>query len=72
MLGVTIERGELLNELITGNDTRHQTLIITEEREANHRSKGDGEMELLAPETGGCGPHVEEPLVYQARTFKVT
>jgi len=37
-----IQRRELLGELITGDETRHETLIITEERKANNRSDGDG------------------------------
>lgn len=47
------QRGELLSELGTGDDTRHQTLVITEQREADDGGEGDGQMELLAPQAGG-------------------
>jgi hypothetical protein len=53
MFGVTVERRELLGKLGTGNDTGHQALIITEERETNDGCEGDGKMELLAPQAEG-------------------
>lgn len=66
MLGVGSRRAignsestELLGELGTGNDTRHKTLVITEQRETNNGGEGDGNVELLAPKAGGCCPHLE-------------
>lgn len=53
------EGSEFLSELHTGDDTRHQTLIVTEQREADDRGEGDGQMKALAPQTGGCRPHLE-------------
>lgn len=37
-----VKRGELLDELVSRNETRHQTLIITEEGEAHDGSESDG------------------------------
>jgi hypothetical protein len=49
MFGVTVESGEFRSKLVTRNDTRHQTLIITEKGESNDGCKCNGDMELLAP-----------------------
>lgn len=51
------QRGELLGEFGTGDDTGHQTLIITEEGETHDGGEGDGQMELLARQAGGGRPH---------------
>lgn len=53
-----VERGELLGELVTGDDTGHQPLIITKERETQDRGDGNGDTELPAPQATGCRPHL--------------
>lgn len=54
---VLVEDREFANEGGTLKNTGHQTLIITEQGEADDGGEGDGIMELLAPEAGGGSPH---------------
>ena len=39
---LVVQGRKLLGELVSGDQTRHQTLIITEEREAHDGSERDG------------------------------
>ena len=48
---------EFLGELVSGDDTGHQALVITEEGKAHDGGEGDRKPKLATPQARGGSPH---------------
>lgn len=65
-----VEGREFLGELVSGNNTGHQPLIITKERESQNGGDGNRDMELPAPQARGCRPHLDDGILVGVRQDK--